>query len=167
VRNDPLNLSDPTGREVWIRGNAEFHRRVNEDIRRGESGPKGREYWGELRESEHRVTIVPGERNETVFDNPEAAQNGEGSGATIYYNPDQTRGNWDETGSSEREPYVGLVHEGPGHALAGVRGEDPVNRHDAEVDAISRENEIRSEQGLPLAVPPAPPPPPPDELERR
>jgi uncharacterized protein RhaS with RHS repeats len=168
VRNDPLNNTDPTGREIRIGSDdINFIVDVALDIAEIMSEPGGAAMIQELHQSEHVVTIVPTEGpNQTRFDSADA-QNGRGSGSTVRFNTEQTRGNRDETGSSERPRFIGLAHETVGHALAGVRGEAPVGDHyEAEADAISRENIVREEHGLPLAVPATPPPEPPEERRR-
>ena len=160
--NDPANVTDPTGREIFIGGSEEYRAAANAAIREIESQPVGRAQFGELRRSPYPYTIVPSPDgvNRTIpLPDPgtsgrsatyENASNGVGTGAIIQWDADGTRGNTDVTGNSERPAFVGLAHEGGGHGVALNRGE---NRGDddtrAENEARARENEVRREHGLP------------------
>jgi RHS repeat-associated protein len=87
--------------------------------------------------------------------------NGQGSGATIEFNPDKTTGGYDVNGDNTRPTQVGLAHE-LGHASHDAKGEnnqassgkqDPDGSghilSKEEVKARVDENKIRSEQGVP------------------
>jgi hypothetical protein len=157
VRNDPLNGIDPTGqRLVWSRSaqrDVEFRFAVSDAKSIIMSGPAGERYMQELIDSD-RTIVLTRSAGANAFQpfNEELAQNGVGTGGILYYNPDRTEGNWDETGGKERPPWVGLAHEAVGHAIAAIRGEEPVGQTDREMDAIDRENEVRREHDLPEAV---------------
>lgn len=155
VRNDPLNNTDPAGREIRIGSDDLFFIvGVAIDLTKIMSEPGGAAMIQELHQSEHVVTIAPTEGlNRTRFDSGPDSQNGVGTGSTIRFNTEQTRGNLDETGSAERPAFVGLAHEAVGHALAGVRGEAPADHYEAEADATSRENVVGEEHNLPAAAP--------------
>ena len=152
--------------EIELSGGAAFNFKVDVMLGQLAQGPGGAGFVRELRESDHTVTFVPttGD-NRTIFDSGPNSQNGVGTGATVYFNTSQERGNWDETGKAERPAFVGLGHEAVGHVLAGMRGEAPADHYDAEADAISRENVVRQEHDLPRAVPPTAPPEAPLEEE--
>jgi RHS repeat-associated protein len=87
--------------------------------------------------------------------------NGNGSGATIEFNPNKTTGGVDVTGNTTRPTQVGLAHE-LGHASHDAKGEnnqassgkqDPDGSGHVlskeEVRARVDENKIRPEQGVP------------------
>ncbi|MBL8536615.1 MAG: hypothetical protein JNM59_04360 [Hyphomonadaceae bacterium] len=152
VRNDPLNNTDPTGREIRFgTDDIGFIVDVALDLAKLMSEPGGAALVRELHASEHVITIVPGTQNTTVFQSQEGSNDGTGTGATVYFNPDQTRGNRDVEGNAQRPSFVGLGHE-LGHSRDAVRGED--DPQNPETSAVRTENVIRREHGLPQVPPP-------------
>jgi RHS repeat-associated protein len=167
VANDPVNLTDPTGRKLEIDGDKEYRRQARAAIRQIQRDPAGRRLIHNLRSSERTTTIRdwrpsdgdPG--NGTTPDNITNAGNGIGTDTTIVWQPEnETSGGPNDNGSTWRPPHIGLRHE-LGHAeemMAGTLQIDmayppwgsvpPGVTPTHEVNALRRDNEGRSAIGL-------------------
>ena len=85
-----------------------------------------------LQKSKYDINIVQGDANEydvksvsgsqLALTSPEYFYSDQrGSGGTLYFNPNSSKGGINTIGSRTRPPYVGLAHE-LGHALSGILG---------------------------------------------
>lgn len=152
---NPLVYSDPQGLKIVVSGPKEFQREVNRALTELKSKPNGRELVEQLTRSSRTHRIIPAtEGNSCMPDSNYTI--GTGTGSTIMFNPLSYQGGADSKGSTKRPPYVGLGHE-MGHSEAidlgsqsfgsgtGLPGSTPPR----EENSMRRENQIRTEHGLP------------------
>jgi len=115
----------------------------------------------QLQRSKHVFRIQPriNATNQTGVqrsDMAAATTPGEGAGAGIYFDPNDTSGPRDSSGSTTRPAFVGLGHE-LGHAKLADEGRynadygsaEEDTTPPAETDVLPIENSIRSEHNLP------------------
>lgn len=158
--NNPYKFIDPDGREVVIVGDDAYKKQAQENVDTLRSEPAGRNLHDRLDASSNVHTIRapgPGERNSTqALEKAPSTNNGGGTGSTIVFDPNDTTGAPDATGSTDRPSYVALAHEF-GHAGAidegaqsydfgsGQAGTTPPS----ETQAMGAENAVRLEHDLP------------------
>jgi RHS repeat-associated protein len=168
VANDPVNKVDPNGQDIVIVGSRDYRREVLREMRQIQSQPNGNTLAHGLIASDNRVVIRPtadqpkvdGDSryigsNHTTSD-AEPSRDGNGTGSTVYFDP-KTKGGVDVNGSNQRPSFVGLAHE-LGQAEANNRGDHvgsyptaptPGTTPAIEQNAMTRENQVRQEHGLP------------------
>jgi len=153
--NNPVIFVDPTGMKIKIKGSRKFRKAVKAALNTIKSMPKGNELVSKLEDSDNKHIITETEDDNSI-DVPADYKEGKGSGSTINFNPDDMEGGKNEEGSTERPPFVGLGHE-LGHAEAFDDGTQSLDMGTGEAgttppseeNSMRRENEIRSEHGLP------------------
>jgi len=163
VRNNPINLVDPDGRKIKIDPNTgdkqkdkELKKEIKKDLKQiGKSDPKLRAEIKNLKKSDNVFTITmpaAGSGNSALPLNGADAQNGKGTGGTIYYDPTN---NVDPSTGGTRDASVALTHELLGHGGqidAGTidRSLDPSSGiMNAEIHAVRMENLMRAQTGDP------------------
>ena len=139
-----------------IKGDEDFKQKTQEALDTIKSKPKGNELVSKLEDSDKKHVITGTDDHNKI--RPDADyEYGEGSGSTIYFDPDKKEGGMNEEGSRERPPFIGLAHE-LGHAEAIDEGTQSFDRGSkksgttppSEKNSMERENQIREEHGLPL-----------------
>ncbi|WP_170144840.1 RHS repeat-associated core domain-containing protein [Litorimonas taeanensis] len=165
--NDPINTTDPTGRVVKFNGNEDYNKQAAADLETvRNSSPENAAMVGGLEGSDHVHTMQPATGNDGVngaspTNQEGASTSGEGSGSTIYYDPNNNQTRHGDT----RPPEAGLGHE-LGHAeefdsgtfefqdindMVGPDGIVPPSgltpKH--EIGPIKRENDVRKSLGAP------------------
>jgi hypothetical protein len=163
--DNPYRFTDPDGRIIKIVGSTEdpeFKNKVVAALDKIMATKTGAELVQKLQRSDHVFQIVPGvagNGNATGVrksDAQNAKTPGQGSGAQIIFDSDNTNASRDSSGSTQRPPFIGLAHE-LGHAsLADVGrynndyGQIIENTTPpAEQENLPIENAIRHENGLP------------------
>jgi RHS repeat-associated protein len=156
VDNNPYRYIDPDGRRLVAVGSEKFRAEVRAAIATIGQGKGGAAIVKALDDSRFTIRIVESRgSNETEYRGTNAS-NGTGTGSDVRWNPQNTEGGKDSTGSTTRPPVVGLAHE-LGHAKAISEGkqEPSVNRvvpgttPASEKQAMEAENTVRREQKVP------------------
>lgn len=100
-------------------------------------------------ENEHDVDVVVGEYYVSMApaNNPVNAENGKGTGTTVYYNPNS---NLEFSDGVKEDPASTLIHETAGHAHNNAQGTATTSsdRKKEEQDATYVENTYRANHGL-------------------
>lgn len=154
--NNPYRYVDPDGRDIVVSGSDTFKNATNAALSQIQSSPSGTQLYNNLKDSKNTHTII--ESNSGNSAQPDSNYStGKSSGSTVYFNPNSKSGGVDSNGSTNRPPYVGLGHE-LGHSEAIDNGTQVFDRGSrspgtippSERNSITRENEIRSDHGLPI-----------------
>lgn len=152
------------------RGNVEFVK--DDDSVTDEDVEKAKAAWDEAKEARHKdgskpqtvkalegleasdkktTVVVMNDSSPNAADgnaagpsNREASQNGTGSDATIWFNPNDSD---DYDDGTERKPSVSLAHEAQ-HAFEYTQGTSPDTREGREKSATKAENEHRHTQDM-------------------
>jgi RHS repeat-associated protein len=146
VGNISLVSSDPSGLVITIVGPFEFRIRTTFDLFRIGLGKNGGDLIMNLHNSRHTI-IIQSSTGRNYITVAKGYKPGSGSGSNVGFNPDLQTGGMDTTGCNQRPPFIGLAHE-LGHAEAVDNGTDPgAKGTDAEheLNALKRENDVRSE----------------------
>jgi len=158
VSNNSVKYVDPTGMELIIKGDKDFVRETEKALDKIKGKPKGKELVGKLEDSEKRHVIKKTRRGNSARPRSrrKGYDGGSGSGSTIFFDPDDPIGGKNSEGKRERPSFVGLGHE-LGHSEAFDKGTHKKGRGDktpgttppSEEHSMKRENQIRTEHGLP------------------
>jgi RHS repeat-associated protein len=154
VDDDPVNKTDPDGRELKVRGSWAYYQSVLKDLRTPASKPAGRKLVTQLIASKnvHIITMPMGE-TEAAPQGP--SKNGRGDGSIVFYDPKDNKMLWpDDKGSRTVDPFIKLGHE-LGHSWEfdwgvsedGMKPEKVGTTPPAERNAMRWEQAIRKEHG--------------------
>jgi RHS repeat-associated protein len=159
VGNNPVKWTDPDGLKILISGPADFKKSVQDALDQLISKPGGKNLYDKLDQSLNIHEICPSTDggNAAAANDWTMADNGTGSGSTIFFVPTKNTGGKDATGSYVRPPFVGLGHE-MGHSLYIDQGIQNLNMGSgdsgttppAEKGSMNAENAIRKEHDLQL-----------------
>ncbi len=171
--NEPCGYFTQYGENLEIRGTPEFQARVVEDLNTISSTEAGRHQLGRIANSDYTTTIVEtdGGNGCDTYDDPSARMRnhdgtaGDGTNATVEYNPDRTSIGDGSQDWMTRPADVGLFHELHHAADAGEgamdRGNTDIDGNDTrnrEAQAVGigpyagndhTENDYRSQRGEP------------------